>query len=104
MASGPGRSTWRATATGTHTRCTRATARLRLPRRCHGPAFDHRYYYARFDGTVWEVHVLAHAGSTLLSAGEPFYTGLAALLRTIRASGHLHRKRPGHWDSTHKPQ
>ena len=38
----------------------------------------HRYYYARFDGTAWRVHPLAHAGSALYPA-EPHYTGLVAL-------------------------
>jgi hypothetical protein len=40
--------------------------------------FDNRYRYARFDGTDWQVHELAHAGSRLY-AREHHYTGLAAL-------------------------
>ena len=39
---------------------------------------DHRYYFARWDGTAWQVHPLAHAGSKLYP-GEDDYTGLVAL-------------------------
>jgi hypothetical protein len=39
---------------------------------------DHRYYYGRWDGTAWQVHEIAYAG-TRLYAGEDDYTGLAAL-------------------------
>lgn len=39
---------------------------------------DHRYYYARWDGTQWHAHEMAHAG-TRLYPDEPEYTGLAAL-------------------------
>ena len=39
---------------------------------------DHRYHYARWDGSRWQVHELAFAG-TRLYAGEDDYTGLAAL-------------------------
>jgi hypothetical protein len=39
---------------------------------------DHRFFYARFDGTVWNVFPLAKAGAALWSA-EQDYTGLAAL-------------------------
>jgi hypothetical protein len=41
-------------------------------------ASGHRYYYARFDGSDWRSHFLAHAGSAL-TANEPSYTGLVAL-------------------------
>ena len=39
---------------------------------------DHRFLYARFDGTNWQVHPLAKAGACLWPA-EQDYTGLAAL-------------------------
>ena len=39
---------------------------------------DHRYYYGRWDGTRWNVHPMAYAGSRLY-AGEDDYTGLATL-------------------------
>jgi hypothetical protein len=39
---------------------------------------DHRFLYARFDGTKWSVHAVAKAGGYLYAA-EPDYTGLAAL-------------------------
>jgi hypothetical protein len=39
---------------------------------------DHRYYYARFDGSAWHVHFLGYAGSALYPA-ERQYTGLVAL-------------------------
>jgi hypothetical protein len=43
-----------------------------------GPGWDHRYYYARFDGTEWQVHEMAYAG-TGLYAREADYTGLLAI-------------------------
>jgi hypothetical protein len=42
-------------------------------------AQDHRYYHARFDGAAWQVHEMAHAG-TSLSRGQADYTGLVALV------------------------
>lgn len=39
---------------------------------------DHRFHYARWDGTAWQAHEIAYAG-TRLYAGEDDYTGLAAL-------------------------
>ena len=39
---------------------------------------DHRYHYARFDGSRWHVHEMAYAG-TRLHAGQDDYTGLVAL-------------------------
>ncbi|HMD61118.1 MAG TPA: BNR-4 repeat-containing protein [Opitutaceae bacterium] len=39
---------------------------------------DHRFFYARFDGSAWHVHQLAKAGACLWPA-EQDYTGLAAL-------------------------
>lgn len=47
-----------------------------LPRGQGG--FDHRFYYARWDGKTWQVHEIAYAG-TRLYAGEDDYTGLVAL-------------------------
>jgi len=47
-----------------------------LPRGQGG--FDHRFHYARWDGSLWRVHEIAYAG-TRLYAGEDDYTGLAAL-------------------------
>ncbi len=47
-----------------------------LPRGQGG--FDHRYYYARWDGKAWQVHEMAYAG-TRLYADEDDYTGLVAL-------------------------
>lgn len=46
--------------------------------RTDGPGWDHRYYYARFDGTEWQVHEMAHAGSGLYPR-EADYTGLLAI-------------------------
>jgi hypothetical protein len=40
---------------------------------------DHRFFYARFNGTNWAVHELAKAGGFLYAA-EDDYTGLAALV------------------------
>ncbi len=40
--------------------------------------FDHRFYYARWDGTAWQTHEIAYAGARLYS-GEDDYTGLAAI-------------------------
>ncbi len=42
------------------------------------PGLDHRYHYARFDGTEWSVSEVAYAGSSLYEI-EQDYTGLAAL-------------------------
>jgi hypothetical protein len=39
---------------------------------------DHRFLYARFDGSQWNVHEIAKAGGFLYS-GENDYTGLGAL-------------------------
>ncbi len=39
---------------------------------------DHRFFYARFDGSSWNVHELANAGGYLYHA-ENDYTGLVAL-------------------------
>jgi SAM-dependent methyltransferase len=39
---------------------------------------DHRFLYARFDGSKWHVHEIASAGGYLY-AGEDDYTGLAAI-------------------------
>ncbi|MEO8617133.1 MAG: glycoside hydrolase family 88 protein [Luteolibacter sp.] len=39
---------------------------------------DHRYYYARFNGTAWDTHQMAYAG-TRIYATEDDYTGLVAL-------------------------
>jgi len=47
-----------------------------LPRGQGG--FDHRFEYARWDGSAWRVHEIAYAGRRLY-AGEDDYTGLAAL-------------------------
>lgn len=40
---------------------------------------DHRYHYARLDGTQWAAHEMAFAG-TKIYAGEDDYTGLAAIV------------------------
>jgi hypothetical protein len=40
---------------------------------------DHRYWYGRFDGTAWQTHEMAFAG-TKLYAGEDDYTGLCCLV------------------------
>lgn len=39
---------------------------------------DHRYHFARWDGTKWVTHEIAHAG-TRLYPGEDDYTGLGAI-------------------------
>jgi hypothetical protein len=39
---------------------------------------DHRFYYARWDGSQWQTHQMAYAG-TRLYPGEDDYTGLATL-------------------------
>lgn len=46
--------------------------------RDEGPGWDHRYYYARFDGADWHVHEMAYAGTGLYPQ-EADYTGLLAL-------------------------
>jgi hypothetical protein len=46
--------------------------------RANNSDLDHRFFYARFNGSSWSVHELAHAGSYLYSS-EDDYTGLAAL-------------------------
>lgn len=43
-----------------------------------GPGWDHRYYYARFDGAEWHVHEMAYAGTGLYPQ-EADYTGLLAI-------------------------
>lgn len=40
---------------------------------------DHRFHHARWDGTKWLVHEIAHAGRRLYS-GEDDYTGLGAIV------------------------
>jgi hypothetical protein len=40
--------------------------------------FDHRFHYARWDGSTWLTHEIAYAG-TRLYPGEDDYTGLAAI-------------------------
>ena len=40
--------------------------------------FDHRYHYARWDGSRWIEHEIAYAG-TRLYPGEDDYTGLASI-------------------------
>ena len=54
---------------------------------------DHRYHYARWDGTQWVQQEIAYAG-TRLYAGEDDYTGLAALdpqdLNTLYLSTDAH--------------
>lgn len=47
-----------------------------LPRGQGG--FDHRYWYARWDGDEWRSHEIAYAGRRLYP-GEDDYTGLAAI-------------------------
>jgi hypothetical protein len=44
----------------------------------HAGPSEHRYFYARFDGTAWRAQFMAHAGSELYPA-ERHYTGLVAL-------------------------
>lgn len=56
----------------------RGGAAFRGKRGAEGDGADHRYHYARFDGTRWHVHEIARAGSRLY-AGEDDYTGLAAI-------------------------
>ena len=43
-----------------------------------GGGLDHRYHYARFDGTKWHEHEMAYAGRHLY-ADQADYTGLVAL-------------------------
>lgn len=43
-----------------------------------GPGWDHRYYYARFDGTAWHVHEMGYGGTGLYPR-EADYTGLLAI-------------------------
>ena len=63
---------------GGHPVCVFSTQRdgRGLPRGQGGT--DHRYHYARFDGSRWIEHEIAYAG-TRLYPGEDDYTGLAAL-------------------------
>lgn len=56
----------------------RGGAAYRGKRAAEGDGADHRYHYARFDGSRWAEHEMAHAGSRLY-AGEDDYTGLAAI-------------------------
>lgn len=46
--------------------------------RANGNTSDHRFFYARFNGSTWNVNQLARAGGFLYAA-EDDYTGLAAL-------------------------
>jgi hypothetical protein len=46
--------------------------------RVNGSTADHRFFYARFDGSTWNVNQLAKAGGFLYGS-EPDYTGLVAL-------------------------
>jgi len=46
--------------------------------RVDGNTADHRFFYARFDGSTWNVNQLAKAGGFLYGS-EPDYTGLVAL-------------------------
>lgn len=46
--------------------------------RADGDPTDHRFFYARYDGTEWEVSYVAKAGPPLY-AGEDDYTGLGAI-------------------------
>jgi hypothetical protein len=43
-----------------------------------GPGWDHRYYYAHYDGNDWQVNEMAYAGSGLYPR-EADYTGLLAI-------------------------
>lgn len=53
---------------------------------------DHRFWYARYDGTQWQVHQIAKAGARLYGS-EQDYTGLIALdphdPNTIYMSTHI---------------
>ncbi len=49
-----------------------------LPRESGKRGFDHRYHYAKWDGTCWREREIARAGSRLYPR-EPEYTGLIAL-------------------------
>jgi hypothetical protein len=49
-----------------------------LPRESGKRGFDHRYHFARWDGSRWRQWEIAYAG-TRLYPGEPEYTGLGAL-------------------------
>ena len=40
---------------------------------------DHRYFYARFDGEKWNVHMMAYAGGQFVEPICSDYTGLAAV-------------------------
>ena len=46
--------------------------------RANDSDLDHRYFYARFDGTSWQVNEMAHGGSYLY-ASENDYLGLASI-------------------------
>lgn len=46
--------------------------------RANDSNLDHRFFYARFDGSAWSVNEIAKAGGYLYAA-EDDYTGLAAL-------------------------
>lgn len=43
-----------------------------------GPGWDHRYFYARWNGRQWDVNEMAYAGTGLYPR-EADYTGLAAI-------------------------
>jgi BNR repeat-containing family member len=59
---------------------------------------DHRFLYARFDGSTWQVHQLAKAGACLWPA-EQDYTGLAAInpnnVNEVYASTTIDPRDPG---------
>ena len=40
---------------------------------------DHRYFYARYDGSKWHVGFLAYGGDNFGGSTEPDYTGLASV-------------------------
>ena len=40
---------------------------------------DHRYFYARYDGSTWHVNFLAYGGDNFGRSDQPDYTGLAAV-------------------------
>ena len=63
--------------------------------------FDHRFHYARWDGTAWQQHEIAYAGQRLYP-GEDDYTGLAAIdPQQYERNLHLNGRRSPKWRTSH---
>jgi hypothetical protein len=59
---------------------------------------DHRYRYARWDGTGWRHHEITKAGPFIASSREQHYSGGVYLDHTDPSVVYLSRQVDGHWD------